>query len=217
MAAFFIRRPIFAWVIAIMIMMAGLLAIKTLPVAQYPDIASPQISIWGQYPGASASIVDQSVTQVIEQQMKGIDNLIYMRSTSDSYGFINMVFTFESGTDIDIAQVQVQNKLQEAVPMLPDEVQRQGLSVSKSVENSFMIIAFYVEDESMTEGDISDYVASYILDPLSRVQGVGSTTHYGGQNAMRIWADPEKMKQFRLNPQDLIEAVQGQNAQVAGG
>lgn len=218
MAAFFINRPIFAWVLAILTMLAGLLAIRTLPVAQYPDIALPQISITGQYPGASASTVDQSVTQVIERQMKGIDNLLYMRSTSDAFGNMEIYFTFESGTNADTAQVQVQNKLQQALPQLPQEVQRQGLQVLKSVDNSFMIVAFYVDNDSMRANDISDYVSSYLLDPLSRIQGVGSTTLYGGgQNAMRIWCDPEKMRQFRLNPEDIVTAVRGENAQVAGG
>lgn len=217
MAAFFIHRPIFAWVIAIMLMLAGLLALRTLPVAQYPDIALPQVGISGQYPGASASIVDQSVTQVIEQQMKGIDNLLYMRSTSDSFGNVEMSFTFASGTDIDTAQVQVQNKLQQAAPLLPEVVQRQGIQVSKAVENSFMIIALYAQDGAMRAGDISDYAASALLEPLSRVQGVGNTTLYGGQNAMRIWCNPDKMRQYSLNPQDIIAAVQEQNAQVAGG
>ena len=217
MAAFFINRPIFAWVIAIIIMLAGILAIRSLPVAQYPDIALPQIGVYGQYPGASAAVVDQSVTQVIEQQMKGIDNLLYMRSASDSYGNVEMFFTFASGTDIDTAQVQVQNKLQQAMPQLPDAVQRQGVQVYKAVENSFMVAAFYDATDTMPGNDISDYVASSLLDPLSRVQGVGSTTLYGAQNAMRIWCDPDKMRQYGLNPQDIISAVREQNAQVAGG
>lgn len=217
MAAFFINRPIFAWVLAILTMMAGGLAIQALPIAQYPDIALPQIAIMGQYPGASASTVDQSVTQVIERQMKGIDNLLYMRSSSDAFGNVEMYFTFASGTNTDIAQVQVQNKLQQATPQLPQAVQRQGLQVVKSVENSFMVVAFYVANDSMRANDISDYVSSFLLDPLNRVQGVGSTTLYGGQNAMRIWCDPEKMRQFKLNPQDIVTAVQGQNVQVAGG
>lgn len=217
MAAFFINRPVFAWVIAIMIMLAGALAVRSLPVAQYPDIALPQIAIFGKYPGASASIVDQSVTQVIEQQMTGIDNLLYMRSSSDAFGNMEMYFTFSSGTSIDTAQVQVQNKLQQAMPQLPEAVQRQGVQVSKAVENSFMIIAFYAEGDTMRAGDISDYVSSTLLEPLRRVQGVGSTTLYGGQNAMRIWCNPDKMRQYKLNPQDIITAVQEQNAQVAGG
>ena len=217
MAAFFINRPIFAWVVAIIVMMSGGLAIRGLPVAQYPDIALPQIGIWGQYPGASASIVDQSVTQVIEQEMKGIDNLLYMSSASDSFGNVEMYFTFDSGTNIDIAQVQVQNKLQQAMPQLPDAVQRQGVQVYKAVHNSFMVIAFYAEGDTMRANDISDYVGSNLLEPLSRVQGVGSTTLYGGQNAMRIWCNPDKMRQYKLNPEDIVIAVREQNAQVTGG
>lgn len=217
MAQFFINRPVFAWVIAIIIMLSGALCIRSLPVAQYPDIALPQISILGQYPGASAKIVDASVVQIIEQQMKGIDNLLYMRSSSDSFGNIEMFFTFSAGTDVDTAQVQIQNKLQQALPQLPEAVQRQGLQVNNSVENSFLVIAFYSENNDMTSGEISDYVASNILDPLGRVQGVGSTTLYGGQNAMRIWCNPEKMRQFELNPADIAVAVRAQNAQVAGG
>lgn len=217
MAAFFINRPIFAWVIAIIIMMAGTLAIRTLPIAQYPDIALPQIGITGQYPGASAATVDQSVTQVVEQQMKGIDNLLYMRSSSDSFGNIEMYFTFNSGTDIDTAQVQVQNKLQQAMPQLPESVQRQGIQVFKSVENSFMVIVLYSDTDSMPFSTISDYISSNLLDPISRVQGVGSTTLWGWQNAMQIWLNPDKMRQYKLNPQDIVTAVQEQNAQVAGG
>lgn len=217
MAAFFIKRPIFSWVLAILTMLAGLLAIHILPIAQYPDIALPQISITGQYPGASASTVDQSVTQVIERQMKGIDHLLYMRSSSDAFGNVEIYFTFESGTDPDTAQVQVQNKLQQALPQLPQEVQRQGLQVLKSVDNSFMVVTFYVDNDSMRANDISDYVSSSLLDPLSRIQGVGTTTLYGNQNAMRIWCDPEKMRQFKLNPEDIVAAVKEQNAQVTGG
>lgn len=217
MAEFFINRPVFAWVVAIITMLSGFLCLFTLPIAQYPDIALPQVSIFGQYPGASAKIVDQSVTQVIEQQMKGLDNLLYMRSSSDSFGNVEMYFTFASGTDGDIAQVQVQNKLQQALPQLPEAVQRQGLQVTKAVENSFLIIAFYTDNDSMTSGDISDYVGSNIQDALSRVEGVGSTTLYGGKNAMRIWCNPEKMRKFGLNPQDIVAAVRAQNAQVPGG
>lgn len=174
MGAFFINRPIFAWVIAIAIMLGGALCLRTLPIAQYPDVALPQISIFGQYPGASAKVVDQSVTQIIEQQMKGLDNLLYMRSSSDSFGNVDIYFTFAAGTDGDIAQVQVQNKLQQAMPQLPEAVQRQGLQVTKAVENSFMIIAFYTSDDSLGAGYVSDYVAGKVLDSLSRVQGVGS-------------------------------------------
>lgn len=217
MAAFFIKRPVFAWVIAILMMLAGALALRSLPVAQYPDIALPQIAVIGTYPGASASTTDQSVTQVIERQMKGIDNLLYMRSSSDAFGNVEMFFTFASGTDPDIAQVQVQNKLSQAEPMLPEAVKRQGLQVVKAVDNSFMVVAFYVDNDSMRANDISDYVSSNILDSLNRVQGVGSTTLYGGENAMRIWLDPEKMRRYSLNPSDIVSAIEGENAQVTGG
>jgi multidrug efflux pump len=217
MAAFFINRPIFAWVIAISTMLAGALALTRLPVAYYPNIALPQISISAQYPGASASIVDRSVTQIIEQQLKGLDNLLYMNSTSSSFSGSEIVLTFAAGTDIDTAQVQVQNKLQQATPLLPETVQRQGVQASKAVENSFMTVAFYDKHDTMRASDISDYVASSLVDPLSRIQGVGSVTLYGFQNALRIWCDPEKMRQFGLNPQDVLTSVREQNAQVAGG
>lgn len=217
MAAFFINRPVFAWVIAIIIMLSGGLALNKLPVEHYPDIALPQISVSAQYPGASASIIDQSVTQIIEQQIKGLDNLLYMNSTSSSSGESEILLTFNAGTDIDIAQVQVQNKLQQAMSQLPDVVQKQGVQALKAVENSFMTVAFYDESDTMRGNDISDYVASSLVDALSRIQGVGSVTLYGYQNAMRIWCYPDKMLQYKLNPKDVITAVQEQNAQVAGG
>ena len=217
MAAFFINRPIFAWVIAIIIMLAGVLAIGRLPVAHYPDIALPQISISAQYSGATASIVDRSVTQIIEQQVKGLDNMLHMKSTSSSSGATEIILTFAAGTDVDTAQVQVQNKVQQALSLLPDAVQRMGVQTSKAVDNSFMTVAFYDVSDTMRPNDISDYVASALVDPLSRVQGVGSITLYGTQNAMRIWCDPDKMRQYKLNPQDVIAAVRAQNAQVAGG
>lgn len=217
MADFFISRPVFAWVIAIIIMLSGGLALNKLPVEHYPDIALPQISVSAQYPGASASIIDQSVTQIIEQQIKGLDNLLYMNSTSSSSGESEILLTFNAGTDIDIAQVQVQNKLQQAMSQLPDVVQKQGVQALKAVENSFMTVAFYDESDTMRGNDISDYVASSLVDALSRIQGVGSVTLYGYQNAMRIWCYPDKMLQYKLNPKDVITAVQEQNAQVAGG
>ncbi|MFW5489056.1 MAG: efflux RND transporter permease subunit [Desulfovibrio sp.] len=217
MAAFFINRPVFAWVIAIVIMLAGALALSRLPVAHYPDIALPQISVSAQYPGASAAIVDQSVTQVIEQQLKGLDNLLHMSSSSGSSSGSEINLTFAAGTDIDTAQVQVQNKLQQAMSLLPEAVQRQGVQVYKAVENSFMTVAFYDARDTMRSSDISDFVASSLVDPLSRIQGVGAVTLYGSQNAMRIWCDPDKMRQYGLNPQDVLTAVREQNAQVAGG
>lgn len=217
MAAFFIHRPIFSWVIAIIVMLTGALALGQLPVTHYPDIALPQISISAQYPGASAPIVDRSVTQIIEQQIKGLDNLLHMSSTSSSSSGSEIVLTFAAGTDIDTAQVQVQNKLQQAMPLLPEAVQRQGVQALKAVENSFMTVAFYDAHDTMRPSDISDFVASSIVDSLSRIQGVGSVTLYGSQNAMRIWCDPDKMRQYGLNPQDVLTAVRDQNSQVAGG
>lgn len=217
MADYFINRPVFAWVIAIIIMLAGGLALTRLPVEHYPNIALPQISVYAQYPGASASIVERSVTQIIERQIKGLDNLLYMNSTSSSSGDSEIYLTFNAGTNIDTAQVQVQNALQQSASQLPDIVQRQGVQANKAVENSFMVVAFYDESDTMRGNDISDYIASSLMDALSRIQGVGTVTHYGYQNAMRIWCNPEKMLQYKLNPQDVITAVQEQNAQVAGG
>ncbi|MDR2800776.1 MAG: efflux RND transporter permease subunit, partial [Desulfovibrio sp.] len=217
MSNFFIDRPIFAWVIAILLMLAGSFAIKTLPVAQYPSIASPEVAISALYPGASAKTVEESVTQVIEQQMKGIDHLMYMYSTSDSAGQSIINFAFEAGTNIDIAQVQVQNKLQLATPMLPEVVQRMGISVVKSVRNYLIIVSIFSTDGSMSNSDIGDYVTSYVQDPVSRLSGVGESTVFGAQYAMRIWCDPEKMERFKLNPSDVIAAVSEQNEQVTGG
>ncbi|MDL2307317.1 efflux RND transporter permease subunit [Desulfovibrio sp. OttesenSCG-928-C06] len=217
MAKFFIDRPIFAWVIAIMIMLAGGLSLVNLPVAQYPQIAAPQVTISAMYPGASAKTVESTVTQIIEQQMKGIDNLMYMYSDSNSFGQATISFAFEAGTDIDIAQVQVQNKLQLATPMLPEVVQRQGISVTKSATNFLVIASFYSENPLLEDKDIGDYVASYIQDPIGRLSGVGDSSLYGAQYAMRIWLDPEKMEQYRLNPSDVANAVRGQNDQVSGG
>ncbi|MDR3479736.1 MAG: efflux RND transporter permease subunit [Burkholderiaceae bacterium] len=217
MSQFFINRPIFAWVIAIVIMLAGMLSIVTLPIAQYPAIAPPAIAITGTYPGASAKTVEDSVTQVIEQKMKGIDGLRYMASTSDSSGAVSITFTFENGTNPDIAQVQVQNKLQLAMPLLPQVVQQQGLTVAKSTKNFLMVEAFVSEDGKMTQFDLADYVAANVLDTVSRVKGVGDVTMFGAQYAMRIWIDPAKLNSFKLTPQDVSAAVQAQNAQISAG
>jgi len=217
MARFFIDRPIFAWVIAIIIMLAGLLAVKTLPVSQYPPIAPPQISINANYPGASAQTVQDTVTQVIEQKMNGIDNLIYMSSTSDSAGAVSINLTFKAGTDPNIAQVQVQNKLQLAIPTLPQVVQKQGLQVVKSTKNFLLIIGLISDDGSMSRYDLSDYAVSNILDIVSRLEGVGEITLFGSQNAMRIWLNPDKLTSFKLTPNDVISALQSQNAQVSAG
>jgi hydrophobe/amphiphile efflux-1 (HAE1) family protein len=217
MAKFFIDRPIFAWVIAIIIMLAGILSIMKLPIAQYPTIAPPAVTISANYPGADAKTVQDTVTQVIEQNMNGIDNLLYMSSNSDSSGNVQITLTFNSGTDPDIAQVQVQNKLQLAMPLLPQEVQQQGVSVEKSSSSFLMVAGFISEDGSMTQEDIADYVGSNIKDPISRTSGVGDVQLFGSQYAMRIWLDPNKLNNFQLTPGDVIAAIKVQNNQVAAG
>ncbi|QLK88301.1 efflux RND transporter permease subunit [Arsenophonus endosymbiont of Aphis craccivora] len=217
MPQFFIERPIFAWVIAIITMLAGLLAIIKLPVEQYPTIAPPAISVSATYPGAEATTVQNTVTQVIEQNMNGIDNLVYMSSTSDAMGNMSLTLTFEAGTDPDIAQVQVQNKLQLAMPLLPQEVQQQGIHVNKSTGSFLMVVAFISKDGSMNQEDIADYVNSHIKDPISRVKGVGETQLFGTQYAMRIWLDPDKLVKYNMATQDVINAIKIQNNQVAAG
>ena len=217
MPRFFINRPIFAWVIAIMVMLAGLLAIKTLPVSQYPPIAPPQITINAMYQGASAQTVQDTVTQVIEQKLNGIDNLIYMSSTSDSAGAVAINLTFKAGTDPNIAQVQTQNKLQLATPLLPQIVQKQGIQVVKSTKNFLLIIGLVSEDGSMDRPALTDYMVANIQDIISRTEGVGEVTVFGSQNAMRIWLNPSKLNNYRLTTNDVIAALQAQNAQVSAG
>ncbi len=217
MSRFFINRPVFAWVIAIIIMLAGLLAIKTLPVSQYPLIAPPQITINASYPGASAQTVQDTVTQVIEQKMNGIDNLIYMSSTSDSSGSVAINLTFKAGTDPNMAQVQVQNKLQLATPILPQVVQKQGIAVVKSTKNFLIVLGLVSEDESMTRYELTDYMVANIQDIISRVEGVGEVQVFGTQNAMRIWLKPDRLNNYKLTPADVSNAIQAQNAQVSAG
>ncbi|WP_210484702.1 efflux RND transporter permease subunit [Pantoea ananatis] len=217
MAKFFIDRPIFAWVLAIIVMLAGALSILKLPIEQYPNVAPPAIEIQANYPGADAKTLQDSVTQVIEQNMNGIDGLMYMSSSSDSSGALTLTISFESGTDADIAQVQVQNKLQLAMPLLPQEVQQQGIQVKKSSSSFLMVAGFISDDGSMNQNDISDYVASNIKDPISRTPGVGDTQVFGAQYAMRIWMDPSKLNNYQLTPVDVINALKTQNAQVAAG
>ena len=217
MANFFIQRPIFAWVLAIILMIAGGLAILKLPVAQYPTIAPPAVAVTAVYPGADAQTVQDTVTQVIEQNMNGIDNLMYMSSTSDSAGNVTITLTFESGTDPDIAQVQVQNKLQLAMPLLPQEVQQQGIGVEKS-SSSFLLVAGFVSDnKSLTQDDISDYVASNVKDAISRTSGVGDVQLFGAQYAMRIWLDSNALNKYQLTPLDVINQLKTQNNQIAAG
>jgi multidrug efflux pump len=217
MPRFFINRPVFAWVIAILVMLAGLLAIKSLPVSQYPAIAPPSIAINATYPGASAQTVQDTVTQVVEQKLNGIDNLIYMASTSDSAGAVSITLTFKAGTNPDIAQVQVQNKLQTAVPLLPQIVQQQGITVVKSSRNYLLIVGLVSEDGSMDRNSLTDYMVSNLQDIVSRLDGVGELLLFGTQNAMRIWVNPAKLNNYHLTTNDVINALQSQNVQVSAG
>lgn len=217
MAQFFIHRPIFAWVIALVIMLAGILTLTKMPVAQYPTIAPPTVTISATYPGASAQTVENTVTQIIEQQMNGLDGLRYISSNSAGNGQASINLNFEQGIDPDIAQVQVQNKLQSATALLPADVQRQGVKVTKSGASFLQVIAFYSPDNSLSASDIKDYVNSNISEPLSRVAGVGELQVFGGSYAMRIWLDPAKLTSFNLTPSDVAAAIRSQNAQVAVG
>ncbi|WP_076925673.1 efflux RND transporter permease subunit [Pseudoalteromonas sp. EB27] len=217
MSRFFIDRPIFAWVLAIVVMLAGILAIRSLPISQYPSIAPPAVSITATYPGASARTLEDTVTQVIEQKMKGLDGLLYMSSTSESSGSATLTLSFSAETDPDIAQVQVQNKLATATPLLPEAVQRQGVVVAKSARNFLMVYAFVSKDGSMTNIDIGDYVSSNVQDIVSRVEGVGEVQLFGSQYAMRIWLDPAKLQNYKLTPADISASISAQNAQVSAG
>ena len=217
MSRFFIDRPVFAWVIAIIIMLAGALSITSLPIAQYPSIAPPTISVIANYPGASAKTLEDTVTQVIEQKLNGIDNLRYIESASTSDGTVTITVTFEGGTNPDIAQVQVQNKVALATPLLPQEVQQQGVQVNKSVRNFLIVVGLISEDGRMSGTDLADYNASVIKDPISRLPGVGEIQTFGTQYAMRIWLDPDKLTKYQLATSDVVTAVRAQNAQIAAG
>ena len=217
MAQFFIHRPIFAWVIALVIMLAGVLTISKMPIAQYPTIAPPTVTIAATYPGASAATVENTVTQIIEQQMNGLDGLRYISSNSAGNGQASIQLNFNQGINPDIAQVQVQNKLQSATALLPEDVQRQGVKVTKSGASFLQVLAFYATDDSLSANDIKDYVNSNISDPLSRVAGVGEVQVFGGSYAMRIWLDPAKLTSLGLTPNDVAAAIKSQNSQVAVG
>ncbi|ENV35069.1 efflux RND transporter permease subunit [Acinetobacter gerneri] len=217
MAQFFIHRPIFAWVIALVIMLAGIISLTNMPIAQFPTIAPPKISITANYPGASADTVENTVTQVIEQQMNGLDGLRYISSQSSANGQASIAVNFNQGVDANIAQVQVQNKLQTAMASLPNDVQRQGVTIQKSGASFLQVVAFYSPDGSLDKNDITDYVNANIKDPLSRVAGVGEVQVFGGQYAMRIWLDPAKLNTYQLTPADVSSAISAQNAQVAVG
>ena len=217
LSRFFIIRPIFAWVIAIVIMLAGVLSILNLPIEQYPRIALPQVTVTATYPGASAKTLEDSVTQVIEQSMTGLDHLKYMTSQSSSAGTTTVTLVFEAGTDPNFAQVQVQNQAQQAVPRLPQQVQQQGLRVTKAAGTALMSIALYTDDDSLSGDDLGDWIASHMQDPMSRVDGVGDTRIFGSSYAMRIWLDADKLASYNLTPSDVISAIQAQNTQVAAG
>ncbi|AMK20125.1 MULTISPECIES: efflux RND transporter permease subunit [Sphingobium] len=217
LSRYFIERPIFAWVIAIGIMLAGLGAMFSLPIAQYPDIAPPSVNISANYPGASADTVETSVTQVIEQQLTGIDGLMYFSSTSTANGQSRITVTFTKGTDPDTAQVQVQNKVQQALSRLPNAVQQQGLSVTKSQTDFLMLVALYDSTNRSTQTDISDYLVNNFQDPISRIEGIGSVQIFGSQYAMRIWLDPYKLATVKLMPSDVENAIRAQNVEVSAG
>ncbi len=217
MSRFFVNRPIFAWVIAIVIMVAGVLAIIGLPVSQYPAIAPPSVVIRAVYPGASAKTLEDSVTQVIEQKMNGLDFLRYMESTSDASGTAQITLTFDAQANVDTAQVQVQNKLQLAMPLLPQEVQQQGVSVNKATRNFLMLVAFVSEDGRLSASDLGDFLVSSVQDPLSRVPGVGDVQVFGAQYAMRIWLNPDRLINYSLSVSEIVAAIQAQNAQVSAG
>ncbi|MBA3880334.1 MAG: hydrophobe/amphiphile efflux-1 family RND transporter [Sphingobium sp.] len=213
----FIDRPIFAWVIAIIIMLAGVGGILSLPIEQYPDVAPPQVNIRASYPGASAETLENSVTQIIEQQLTGIDGLLYFTSSSSSRGQATISATFQKGVNPDIAQVQVQNKVQQAISRLPQQVQQQGLTVTKSNPDFLMIFAIYDITDKRTNQDVSDYLITNLQDPIGRLDGVGDTNVFGAQYAMRIWLNPERLAAYSLIPGDVISALQAQNTEIAAG
>ncbi|AKK67461.1 efflux RND transporter permease subunit [Xanthomonas translucens] len=217
LARFFIARPIFAWVLAICIMAAGTIAVVTLPVEQYPDIAPPTVNVTATYNGASAQTVEDSVTQVIEQQIKGIDHLLYFSSTSSSSGQARISITFDQAANPDIAQVQVQNAVNQALNRLPQEVQQQGVTVAKSQGDSLMAVALYDSTDRLDNVDISDYLISTLQDPISRINGVGEINVFGAQYAMRVWLDPHKLNAYKLMPGDVRSAIEAQNTQVTAG
>ena len=217
MARFFIDRPIFAWVITFFISGIGILAILILPVAQYPQIASPAVTVNASYPGASAETVGNTVTQVIEQQMTGLDGLRYISSSSTAAGGASITLTFETGTDPDIAQVQVQNKLAQATALLPEIVQRQGVTVQKSSAGFLMVVALISDSDDLDATDLADYLNTNLVNDISRIEGVGSVRVFGAQYAMRIWLDPVKLAAFNLTPSDVVRSVSQENAQISAG
>jgi len=216
MARFFIDRPVFAWVLAIIVMMAGILSISGLPIEQYPKVAPPSVTISAAYPGASAETIENTVTQVIEQSLTGIDNLRYFISSSEN-ARMSITLTFEPGTDPDIAQVQTQNKLQSSMSLLPTQVQQQGVTVNKSNDAFAVVVGFYSKDGSLSQFDLSDMLVSQFQDQIARVNGVGNLRVFGAQRSMRIWLDPDKLYSYNLTPVDVRAAVQTQNTDISAG
>ena len=217
MAHFFIDRPIFAWVIAIVIMLGGLMAIHTLPVSQYPTIAPPTISISASYPGASAETVENTITKIIEQNMVGLDGYMYMSSTSDSYGMARTQITFEPGTNPDVAQMQVQNKLQQCQSQLPATVQQNGIDTRKSTNSFLLVVGLVSNNPEVKEIDLSDYAESYLKEPLSRIAGVGEIFVFGSEYSMRIWIDPDRINRVNVTIPEIIASIKAQNAQITFG
>jgi multidrug efflux pump len=216
LANFFIGRPIFGWVIAIAITLAGLLAVQALPVEQYPTIAPPSVSINLVYPGADAATVESNVTTIIEEEMNGVEDLMYMSSTSTNGG-ASITVTFESGTDIDLAQVDVQNRLGQVEARLPEDVQRQGITVSEAGQNFMLIIALTSPDGTRSALDLGNYASTRVIDELRRVPGVGGVTLFGSEYAMRIWLDPQRLASFQMSASEALNAVREQNSQTTGG
>jgi multidrug efflux pump len=216
MARFFIDRPVFAWVLAIITMLAGILSIRSLPIEQYPKVAPPTVAISASYPGASAATVENSVTQVIEQRLTGIDNLRYFNSASAD-GTMTITLTFDPAADPDIAQVQTQNKVSGAISLLPQQVQAQGVTVTKSNDSFLLVVGFYSEDGSFSQGELGDLMVTNFREPLSRINGVGNITVFGEQHAMRIWLDPERLYSYQMTPLDVFAALEAQNIDVSAG
>src|SRR5690242_3139040 len=217
MSRFFINHPVFAWVIAILISLCGVLAILNLGVESYPSIAPPQVTVSASYPGASAETAEGAVTQVIEQQLTGIDNLVYFSSSSSSSGGSNITLTFSPGTDPDIAQVQVQNKVALATPRLPTEVTQQGVVVAKANAGFLMVVALRSDNPAVDRDALNDIVGSRVLDQISRVPGVGSTQQFGAEYAMNIWLNPERLQGYHLSASQVYSAIANQNVQFAAG
>src|SRR4029078_935553 len=217
MSKIFIDRPIFAWVIAIIIMLMGIGAIIQLPVAQYPDVAPTQINIRASYPGASASTLESSVTQVLEQQLTGIDGMLYFQSSSTARGQVSISVILQKGIDPDIAQVEVQNAIQSAISRLPQQVQQQGVRVTKGAPDLLLIVGIFDTTDKSTNFDVSDWLTTNMQDDLSRIPGVGDVNVFGSSYAMRIWLDPQKLASVHLMPSDVITAIQNQNSEVAAG